>query len=157
MKAKKINLDELKKDFKLIDDELYRFWRGLYWKKVDLTPKKDGYSKVNWNGKGYRIHRLVYMLFNGCEIPEDLQVDHIDGNPMNNSPSNLRLVTNRQNQQNQKKHRSGHLVGTSFDSQKQKWKAQITLNGKIKYLGYFSTQEEAHKAYKNAEKMHQNK
>ena len=148
MKAKKINLDELKKDFKLVDGELWRCNKASRnWKKVDLRPNNKGYSLVYWNGKLYFAHRLIYILFNDCEIPEDLQIDHIDGNPSNNEPNNLRLVSNRENQQNQKKHRSGHLVGTSFHKPSQKWLAHIYINGKLKYLGQFSTQEEAHKAY----------
>ena len=148
MKAKKINLNELKKTFKLIDDELWRIHkRNGNWKKVEMKPDNSGYSGVCWNGKMFMAHRLIYMLANDCEIPEDLQVDHIDGNIMNNNPNNLRLVSNRENHQNRSEHRSGHLVGTTFDSQKQKWKARIHINGKQKHLGYFSTQEEAHEAY----------
>ena len=148
MKAKKIDLDELKKDFKLVNDELWRCNKASRnWKKLELKPDNHGYSHVGWNGKGYRIHRLVYMLFHDTEIPEDLQIDHIDGNPMNNSPSNLRLVSHRENQQNQKKHREGHLVGCYFHKPSQKWLARIKINGKNKHLGYFDTQEEAHEVY----------
>ena len=148
MKTKKINLDELKRDFKLVDDELWRIdKRNGNWKKLELKPNNRGYSQVGWNGKMFLVHRFVYMLFNDCEIPEDLQIDHIDGNPMNNSPSNLRLVSHRENGQNRIEHREGHLVGTTFDSQRQKWAAQIQINGKQKFLGYFFTQEEAHEAY----------
>ncbi len=56
-------------------------WGG--YKKIALT--KDGKRKYYW------VHRLVWEAFNG-PIPEELEIDHIDGNPSNNSLYNLRAV-----------------------------------------------------------------
>ena len=49
--------------------------------------------------KSYRIHRLVYLAFRG-PIPENMVIDHIDGNRNNNSLDNLRCVTQANNVQN---------------------------------------------------------
>lgn len=46
-----------------------------------------------------RLHRLVWETFNG-EIPEGMQIDHIDGNPENNCLDNLRCVTAKENSNN---------------------------------------------------------
>lgn len=46
-----------------------------------------------------RLHRLVWETFNG-EIPEGMQIDHIDGNPENNRLDNLRCVTAKENSNN---------------------------------------------------------
>lgn len=46
-----------------------------------------------------RLHRLVWETFNG-EIPEGMQIDHIDGNPENNKLDNLRCVTAKENSNN---------------------------------------------------------
>ena len=67
-----------------------------------LKSKKDkyGYLTVNLykNGvrKSFTIHRLVYETFVG-EIPEDLQVNHIDEDKENNRVDNLNLMTPREN------------------------------------------------------------
>jgi hypothetical protein len=54
------------------------------------------------------------------------------------------------NSQNHTSHRNGRLVGTCFDKQKVKWRAQIEVDGKQKTLGYFLTEAEAHQAYLEA-------
>lgn len=74
---------------------------------------KDGSPKaweVGYNSKLYKAHRIVYTLAHG-EIDNDLVVDHIDGNPFNNSVENLRLVPKAVNHRNSKKfsnNTSGH-------------------------------------------------
>ena len=42
------------------------------------------------------VHRIVWESFNG-PIPDDMDVDHIDGNPQNNALSNLRLLSHQDN------------------------------------------------------------
>jgi len=69
------------------------------------------------------------------------ETDHIDRNPFNNCPWNLREVTSRQNIQNR-----GNFGGTWVE-RKQKWQAQIRINGKVKWLGYHRTQADAVAAY----------
>ena len=54
---------------------------------------------VKVNGKVYRVHRIVYSLHHG-DIPEGYVVDHIDRNPWNNIITNLRCVTQGQNNKN---------------------------------------------------------
>jgi hypothetical protein len=48
------------------------------------------------------------------------------------------------------KHRSGKLAGCSFNKTRKKWWAQIIINKKSVYLGYFNTEERAHEAYLRA-------
>jgi len=59
------------------------------------------YADLWKEGKRYRIgvHRLVYWYFNGI-LDSNLDIDHIDGNPHNNSINNLRLVTHKENMNN---------------------------------------------------------
>ena len=63
------------------------------YRRVNLIDSQDNkcYS--------IRVHRLVYMTFMG-EIPEGMQIDHIDGNASNNSLNNLRCVTPKENSNN---------------------------------------------------------
>lgn len=65
-------------------------------------PDNKGYWAVGLGKGRYRNHRIIWEMFNG-QIPEGIQVDHIDGNRANNRIENLRLVTNMINCYNQKK------------------------------------------------------
>ena len=59
---------------------------------------KEGYIKIKLKGKSYLAHRLIWLMFYG-EWPKN-EIDHIDGNRLNNSISNLRDVTRSINQKN---------------------------------------------------------
>jgi hypothetical protein len=59
-----------------------------------LNP--SGYLRVKMNNKSYEIHRIVAKFFIG-ERPEGLCVNHIDGNKLNNKPSNLEYITISEN------------------------------------------------------------
>ncbi len=112
--------------------------------RVAGTLKKEGYLEVKINWKLYKVHRLIWQLEHGFEAE---QIDHIDGNKSNNKISNLRNVTNRQNCQNYTIHRKGKLVGCTWDKTRNRWKAQVKLNGKTKFLGRFDTEEQANLCY----------
>lgn len=63
------------------------------------TITGKGYFRASFNGKPWYVHRMVWLLCNGC-IDDNLQIDHIDGDRQNNKISNLRLVTAFVNQSN---------------------------------------------------------
>ena len=83
----------------------------------------------------------------------DLKVDHINGNKLDNRRCNLRIVTNQQNQFNQKNDGRGsnNRKGVSYRKDRNKWRAYITVDNKQINLGYFNTEEEAIKAREEAE------
>lgn len=100
--------------------------------------------KVHGKWTALFIHRLLLKPEKG------LYVDHIDGNPLNNRRSNLRIVTHQQNHFNRKRARGYH-----WDRKKQRYKAEIRINGKLIHLGSFNIEEEARAAYLAAkEKYH---
>ena len=107
-----------------------------------------GYLKIGINYKRYLNHRLAWLYIHG-EFPKG-QIDHINGIKTDNRIENLRVVTSRQNSQNQKCHREGHLVGATYLKKSKKWRAQIYINGKVNILGSFETQQEAHEVYLKA-------
>ena len=86
-----------------IDDDcvIYRFRKGNG-KFVQVKPSVNncGYEFICYkDSKIVYVHRLVYEAFKG-EVPEDLEIDHIDRNKHNNNPDNLRLVTRAENMNN---------------------------------------------------------
>jgi hypothetical protein len=86
------------------------------------------------------MHRQVLGLKKG----DGFQVDHIDGDKLNNRRSNLRIVTNAQNGQNiQRAGGSSRYRGVSWHQLRGAWRARVMVNGKERHLGLFETEEEA--------------
>ena len=83
------------------------------------------------------------------EIPDGLQIDHIDRNKLNNSIENLRLCTPAQNSQNRSRRNKGSskYTGVYFNREANKFQSVIRSNYKTKYLGQFTNELEAAKAY----------
>jgi hypothetical protein len=98
-------------------------------------------------GKQVSMHRVIK------HYPEKpLQVDHINQDKLDNRRVNLRLVTRSSNNRNRssgkKEGASSKYKGVHWDKSGSKWKAQIVLpNRKKKYLGLFTSEEEAARAY----------
>lgn len=103
-----------------------------------------GYLVRMIDGNYYREHRLIYMYHHGID-PGKKHVDHIDGNPLNNKIDNLRLVTKRQNNQN-----NNVAKGYTWDKIHGKYKSRIKYRGKVISLGYFTCPLLAHQAYNDA-------
>jgi hypothetical protein len=114
------------------------------------------YIEVKVFGRICLAHRLAWYMHTGVD-PVDYFIDHVDGNGYNNIFANLRLCTNQQNAFNriaQTNNKSG-FKGVCWQKKKQKWRAEIALNYKKIYLGYFPTAELAHMAYcKAAAELH---
>ena len=109
--------------------------------------QNKGYVHISIKGKLYLAHRLAWLYTQG-QWPED-QIDHVNGIRNDNRVSNLREATQSQNQANtgsQTNSKSG-VKGVSWHKAKGKWQAQISINSKLKYLGYFTDINEAAQAY----------
>jgi hypothetical protein len=106
----------------------------------------DGYAVGSrWNGSRVvqaRLHRLI------MQPPADLYVDHIDGNPLNNTRANLRLATNSQNQANTQRRRGrSPYRGVAWNSRQGKWQVSIMIDGKRRYIGLYADDRVAAMAY----------
>ena len=98
--------------------------------------------------KPAKVHRLVAEAF--IPNPDNKPyVDHIDGVPSHNFVSNLRWCTRSENMQNQKSNpgSSSQFKGVSFHKLTKKWRANIRIDGNLKYLGLFENEEDAARAY----------
>lgn len=113
--------------------------------------KSKGYINISIKGIGYRAHRLAWLYIHG-EWPSGV-IDHINGNRSDNSISNLRDVTTKENNKNkrtQKNNKSG-VTGVFWSGSAKKWSATIGHKGRVIYLGVFDSIEKAIKARTLAE------
>lgn len=122
------------------------------------TPRaSDGRFVVRLDGKLYLRYRVAWLLEYGCW--PSLEVDHIDGDPTNDKIENLRLASRTLNQENIRapiasKKSSAYLgVYANKAGRSMPWIAKISSGGKEKYLGAFSTEEEAYSAYVDAKRV----
>ena len=102
-----------------------------------------GYRQVKYQYITYKAHRIAWLIWFGA-FPEN-ETDHINGIKTDNRIVNLRAVTTRENQCNQKRHRAGKLAGATKHGNK--WKSYIYIKGKHKHLGMYDKEEQAHAAY----------
>lgn len=118
--------------------------------KIGTVPKnpRHAYLNIGIGFHVYRAHRLAWLYVHGSW--PDGQIDHINGDKLDNRISNLRVATTSQNKQNMRKARSDSrsgLIGASWHTKSNKWRAAIQIDGKKKHLGYFDTPEEAHQVF----------
>jgi hypothetical protein len=89
------------------------------------------------------MHREIMVAMAGV-LPPLLQVDHIDGDRLNNRRSNLRLVTKAEQMQNVRARAStSPYRGVCWDGTYLKWLAQAQVARRNHFLGYFDDEEEA--------------
>ena len=88
------------------------------------------------------LHRFLMNVFDPAVL-----VDHIDGNGLNCTRKNMRLVTALQNTWNTKPRHPSGKKGVTWDNFTNSWKAQIRIEGKNIHLGRFFYLADAAAAY----------
>lgn len=92
------------------------------------------------------LHRLVLQRMLGVQsLPKGFVTDHINGNPLDNRRSNLRLVTHHQNMLNCKGNAQGRsgYKGVGWHTSSGLWRAKITYDLELYNIGYFKDKDEA--------------
>lgn len=121
---------------------------------VTVAENGKSYRRIKISRRSYMAHRLAWLVITG-EFPDD-QIDHINGNGLDNRAVNLRAVTNAENAKNYRKpvtNTSG-VVGVYRRNAGAKWQVLIGLNGKLKHIGIFDDFEKAVAVRKEAERIH---
>jgi hypothetical protein len=106
---------------------------------VVTNVRKDGYCRVNVFGEKLLAHRLAWFYVH-AEWPK-FDIDHIDGNPSNNTLSNLRVLARNENLQNIRKVRKNSQTGVnnvSWHTARQRFVVQLLHLGEHKFGGQFS-------------------
>lgn len=120
-------------------------------KKVKNIKSGNTYIDIGINKRRYAAHRLAWLYING-EWPRD-QIDHIDGDGLNNRIDNLRQATYEINSRNKRlgsANKSG-LMGVHWVTRDLVWSVRISNNNKSINLGYFKNLLDAACARKDAE------
>lgn len=136
-----------------IRDSFNYFDGHLYWKEYKKGCKSKtehgyiaghidaiGYRQIEIDGKAYKEHQLIFVLFNGF-CPEIL--DHVNGVRCDNNISNLRPATLNQNAWNAKtpSTNTSGKKGVYFRKDRNVWIAKIGYFNQSIYLGYFKSKE----------------
>jgi hypothetical protein len=122
-------------------------WYAYCCKKGNTFYADGHLPMVGGKRKKISLHRWIMNPSRG------LVVDHINHNTLDNRKSNLRVITQGQNNQNRKKIRvesKSGIRGVYWDKKNNKWRSHIQIDRKQIYLGYFTDLSEAELAVKNA-------
>jgi hypothetical protein len=112
-----------------------------------FTSLKDGYRRGLLFQESVYAHRVIWKIMTGEDASE---IDHIDGNPLNNAWRNLRDIRGGNQKNSRKRHdnTSGHV---GVVRRGERWIAQFGINGTTRHIGIYNTKEEAIAARKQAE------
>ena len=122
--------------------------KGKFYVTTSILHPDGGWYVRN----GVKIQRRRFALFVHrliMDAPKGMHVDHINGNPLDNRKSNLRICTHAENSNNTgpRKNNTSGYKGVYWAKRNKRWLAQITHNGKQVYIGHYKDKEEAARAY----------
>lgn len=137
----------------IVDDDVYESisrhcWQALWDGNCFYAARRVA------TRKGER--RVVMMHREIVNAPDNLNVDHKNGNGLDNRRANLRICTQAQNTHNRRKNKQSMSIykGVCWMGKIGKWMARIMVDGESIYLGVFSEQIDAARAYDNAARIH---
>jgi predicted DNA binding protein len=120
-----------------VDYEDYLFYKN---KHIIIDPKGYALRSLPRNKKEHRKVRVHREIMNA---PEDVQIDHINGDKLDNRRCNLRFATGSQNQHNRIKYKTNTTGYKGVVRHGKKFRAVITAHGTKHNLGTYDTPEKA--------------
>lgn len=145
----------LTRGYKTLIDEIDADLSNFKWQAHNGPSNRTMYA-TRWSympenkKKFLRLHRVILSRMLNRDLSSEEEVDHINGNGLDNRRNNLRLATKAQNQQNasKRKDNTSGYKGVTWHKASGKWYARIGSEDGHKNLGLFLTPEEAYEAYK---------
>lgn len=128
-------------------------WNSVYAGKEAFTSLgADGYRVGAVLAKPLLAHRVIWGVVTGM-WPKG-QIDHINGDRLDNRIENLRDIPAAENSRNRKSQHNSvtGVSGVTWHPRDEIWQARIGVNGKRRHLGYFTSFEDAVGARKDAER-----
>ena len=112
------------------------------------SEHRKGYACRSVRVGGKKMIVMMHRQIMGLGWDTSIQVDHIDGNGLDNRRSNLRKCNNSQNHMNQRpvKNNTSGCMGVYFDKRHNHYDVFINVDRKRFYGGCFRTFEEAKQA-----------
>jgi hypothetical protein len=131
----------------LVSDEDYERVAQYKWSARWHPRVHNFYAIRNDYTGGKHTTPLMHRFIMAAQPGE--QIDHRNGNVLDNRRENLRRCTAGDNSHNQHRHtpHSSIYKGVSIHKQTGKWQASVGLDGRIYYLGLYETQEQAARVY----------
>lgn len=118
-------------------------WNSRYSGQAVGRINSGGYRVFSLAHKLVKAHRFVFAIANGA-WPEG-HIDHVNGNPSDNRPQNLRDVSRQENQKNLRmpSHNTSGFVGVLWCRKSRKWRAQVFRDGRSQSLGFYAEKDDA--------------
>lgn len=115
------------------------------WSLTSTGYPRRGAVVKNGDTREPRLHRIIMARVHGRLLRGDEEVDHINGNILDNRRGNLRLASHRQNMRNQQNRRRGitGYVGVSTSGNSGSYRAYLVIDGQQISAGSHSSPEEA--------------
>jgi hypothetical protein len=115
---------------------------------------KTFYAAARIRADGKQTTLYMHRLITGCQRGDGKDVDHKDGNGLNNRKNNLRVCTRQQNQCNRDSTNPTGFRGVALmkGGRVKPWVAGLKYRGRRLVFGYYATAEEAARAYDDAAK-----
>lgn len=126
----------------IVDDDMYEYLTQWKWHYAGRYARR-----VIVNGSRIEVIEMHHAIL---EAPDGFEIDHKDGNTLNNTIANLRICTSGQNKSNRKGWSSTGFKGVFLETRhnpKKQYRARIYINNRCIHLGSFYTPEEAARAY----------
>jgi len=140
--------------FALVADEHYEdLLRRHAWEKIKKPTKwcagwnsctKSFYAIRKVGPRGQQTTEWMHRRILGLQHGDKRDGDHVNHDTLDNQPTNLRIVTHRQNHEN-RQDQSKYGVGVTYRTRRKSrpFEAYAYFDGKQRHIGYFATAEEA--------------
>jgi hypothetical protein len=138
-------------------EDVSAYWnRRFAGKRAGYVNAPGEYRRIEWKGWGpFPASHLAWLLVYG-DWPTAPEVDHRNLKRDDDRISNLREATESNNAWNKPAYRNSTsgIKGVNYNKKARKWQAQIRVDRRLIYLGFFTEKEDAAAAYAAAARIH---